>query len=575
MSDHCPLLLTLVDSNFGPKPFKWFNSRLDREDCEEVVIEALHKQVDDGPSDIRIQKKLFAVRVALRGWWKVVQEKEKEVLNLLRNEIASSERRMEESSLEEEEMWVWEESKKEVEKMLISINKDLHQKSRVKWASMGDDNSAFFHRCMNGRKAANSIPGLLVDGKWVSKPPLVKKEVLRFFRNHFHEAFASRPVLLCDNLKQVPSNRIAELVAPFSKEEIKEAVFDCGADKAPGPDGFNFRFIKHFWEFLEDDFLKMFEEFHETGVISKECSTSFITLIAKTKTPVGLKDYRPINLVGVISKSISKVIAGRIKRVIGEVIFESQYAFLKERFILDGPLVLNELIGWIKKYGKKAFLMKIDFEKAYDNVSWDFLLSILDQMGFPMKWRLWVKGILQSTRSSILVNGSPTFEFQCQKGLRQGDPLSPFLFLIVMEALSCLIAKACSLGEFEGISLSNEGPMLSHMLYVDDALIMGGWSKANVLKTNRLLRVFYLCSGLRINIHKSLIFGLGVDGKVVGEMAAILGCKVGTLPFEYLGILVGANMNRISHWDSVLDTVRNRLQSWKSKLLSIGETYSY
>ncbi|XP_022008026.1 uncharacterized protein LOC110907340 [Helianthus annuus] len=289
---------------------------------QKAVIDAFNNFKFEGPSDIKIQKKLS----------------------------------LEERDLEEEELWVWEESKKEVERLLYFKNKDLHQKSRVKWASMGDDNSAFFHRCINGRKAANVIPGLIVDGSWVSRPSLVKKEV--------------------------PSEMIKDLVAPFSKEEIKEAAFDCGSDRAPGPDGFNF-------------------------------STSFITLIAKTKTPVGLKDYRPINLVGVVSKLISKVIASRIKKIIGDIISESQSAFLKERFILDGPLVLNELISWVKKNGKQSFLLKIDFEKAYDNVSWEFLLSVLDQMGFPSRWGLWIKGILQSARSAVLVNGSPTLEFQC------------------------------------------------------------------------------------------------------------------------------------------------------------------
>ena len=116
----------------------------------------------------------------------------------------------------------------------------------MRWAAKGDDNSAFYHRCINGRKASNAIPGLLVNGEWVSKPSLVKREVLRHFRGHFFEKHKVRPALFCTNLKQVEASLMEGLVAPFSKEEIKEAVFGCGSDRAPGPYGFNFRFVKHF-----------------------------------------------------------------------------------------------------------------------------------------------------------------------------------------------------------------------------------------------------------------------------------------------------------------------------------------
>uniref|UniRef100_A0A251TIJ6 Putative reverse transcriptase domain-containing protein n=1 Tax=Helianthus annuus TaxID=4232 RepID=A0A251TIJ6_HELAN len=449
-------------------------------------------------------------------------------------------------------------------------SKDLKQKSWVKWASLGDDNSTYFHRCINGRKAANVISGVLVNGVWVSKPSLVKKEVRCFYRDLFCEKYGRRPEFLSEDLKHLSAEKINALIAPFSKEEIKEAVFECGSDKAPGPDRFNFTFIKHFWESLEGDFVRMFAEFHEMGFISKECSLSYITLTAKTKTPMGLKDYRPINLIGVISKTISKVMAGRIKKVMDDVISYSQSAFLKERFILDGPLVLNELIGWVKKGGKKAFLFKIDFEKAYDNVNWDFLISTMEQMGFPELWCRWIRGILQSARSAVFVNGSPTFDFTCQKGLRQGDPLSPFLFLIVMEALACLITRACRIGEIEGISLPGEGPVISHMLYADDALIMGNWTRNNLIMLTRLLRVFHLCSGLKINVKKYHLFGLGILADEVVSMARFMGCTVGEFPFQYLGIKVGANMNRVSHWDPVIETIRSRLQSWKAKVLSIG-----
>jgi hypothetical protein len=232
--------------------------------------------------------------------------------------------------------------------------------------------------------------------------------------------------------------------------------------------------------------------------------------------------------------------------------------------------VLNEILEWLKKRKKKAFFLKIDFEKAYDSVNWEFLLSMLNQMGFPSRWCLWIKGILASSRASVLVNGSPTFQFSSEKGLRQGDPLSPFLFLIVMECLSWMLDKAKSIGDFKGIRLTDEEVELSHLFYADDALIMGDWSRDNIQCTTRILIVFYLCSGMRINLHKSNLFGVGTEESEVDSVMEVLGCKRGVFPFIYLGIKVGAKMTRINSWSSVVEVIKNLLSSWKAKHLSIG-----
>ncbi|XP_076916560.1 putative mitochondrial protein AtMg01250 [Bidens hawaiensis] len=191
-------------------------------------------------------------------------------------------------------------------------------------------------------------------------------------------------------------------------------------------------------------------------------------------------------------------------------------------------------------------------------------------MNFPPKWRGWIRSILASARSSILVNGTHSFEFQFQRGVRQGDPLSPFLFIIGMEAFSCMLNKANDLNIFRGVSLSFNGPTVSHLLYADDAILVGEWSKNNVLNLSRLLRCFHLVSGLQINYSKSNLLGIKVNLDEISAYANLIGCNLGIIPCSYLGLPIGANMNRIANWNSVLDSFDKRLSLWKAFILSVG-----
>ncbi|KAM0043509.1 putative RNA-directed DNA polymerase [Helianthus debilis subsp. tardiflorus] len=303
------------------------------------------------------------------------------------------------------------------------------------------------------------------------------------------------PSFSCPNLKQLSPEESSGLIAPFTLNELKDAVWDCASDRAPGPDGFNFGFFKHFWDSFKDEKYRITVKFHSEGKITRGCGSSFLTLIPKCVDPTSFSDYRPISLIGCISKVISKTLANRLKKVVGSVVSECQFGFLSNRNILAGPLIINEMLSWVKKVRKQAFILKIDIEKAYDTINWDFIDSILDQMGFPMVWRKWVRGILASSRASVLINGSPTFEFECFRGVLQGDLLSPFIFIIAMEALSGFMKKAASIRSISGINLPNNGPVLTHLMYADDVVFTGEWGENNIRNIMRLMRCFYLISG--------------------------------------------------------------------------------
>jgi hypothetical protein len=163
-----------------------------------------------------------------------------------------------------------------------------------------------------------------------------------------------------------------------------------------------------------------------------------------------MSDFRPISLVGCLYKVLSKVLANRLRNVIGKVISENQSAFVKGRQILDGILIANEMVDDAKRNRKEMLLFKVDFEKTYDSVDWGYLDAVMSKMRFSVKWRRWIMECISSASASILVNGSPTNEFKFERGLRQGDPLSPFLFLLAAEGLNVMMKASVDAGLFRG-----------------------------------------------------------------------------------------------------------------------------
>ncbi|GKB89566.1 RNA-directed DNA polymerase, eukaryota [Tanacetum coccineum] len=442
----------------------------------------------------------------------------------------------------------------------------MAQKAKVRWAIEGDENSKYFHGIINKKRSQLAIHGVLIDGDWIDEPCKVKNEFLMHFANQFESPSGPCIDIDCHLFKKLSSEQVDDLECDVTFDEIKKAVWDCGTNKSPGPDGFSFDFIRTFWDILKHDFVNAIREFFISSKFPPGCNSSFIALIPKKHDAKFVKDYRPISLIGCFYKIVSKILANRLKMVISELISDVQSAFVSNRQILDGPFILNELISWCKAHKSKAMIFKVDFEKAFDYVRWD-LDIILRNFGFGIKWRGWIQGCLSSAMGSILVNGSPTAEFKFHKGLKQGDPLSPYLFILVMESLHLSFNNIINADLFKGIRF-DDSLTLSHLFYADDAVFIGKWDRANILTIVRMLKCFFLASGLQINILKSKLMGIGVSNEEVLAAANIIGCSTFSTPFSYLGVKVGMSPSRRKAWDEIIGKVSNRLSKWKIKTLS-------
>ncbi|XP_071713233.1 uncharacterized protein [Rutidosis leptorrhynchoides] len=186
------------------------------------------------------------------------------------------------------------------------------------------------------------------------------------------------------------------------------------------------------------------------------------------------------------------------------------------------------------------------------------------------KWRNWIHVCLKSASISILVNGSPTNEFMLERGVRQGDPLSPFLFILAAEGLNVLTKLAVRNNLFVGVEIGHDKIPVSHLQYADDTIFFGSWSEGNLRNLMKLLKCFELTSGLKINYHKSNLFGVGVENIEIERMAKLFHCNVGSFPFTYLGLPVGGNMRKFESWKPVIEKFEKRLSDWKARSMSFG-----
>ncbi|XP_071726527.1 uncharacterized mitochondrial protein AtMg01250-like [Rutidosis leptorrhynchoides] len=177
---------------------------------------------------------------------------------------------------------------------------------------------------------------------------------------------------------------------------------------------------------------------------------------------------------------------------------------------------------------------------------------------------------LKSASILILINGAPTNEFTLGRGVRQGDPLSPFLFILAAEGLNILTKAALDNDLFKGIEVGKDKVLISHLQYADDTIFFGEWSRANAMNLMKLLKCFELASGLKVNLHKSCVYGVGCNGEELNLLAHHMGCQVGNFPFTYLGLPIGSKMSKLNDWNAVIDKFNNRLSGWKMRSMSFG-----
>lgn len=468
-SDHSPILFSMPSLRRGAsKPFRFFCHVTDHPHYPEVIAESWNPASITGTAQFKLIRILKLLKPPLKlinknhysGISKRVKEQERRTVTLQQQLLTAPSVEIAQEERESRLRW---------NVLLKAEEKNFKQKSRVKWLHLGDRNSAYFHKSATMRLSQNHIYFLRDGlGRRVVSPAELKEHAAAYFKSIFGTTSMPLSGASVDSLRLLLPFRCSEaditaLQKPVQEEEIVTTLFAMPKDKCPGPDGFPLEFFTSTWSTVGPEVVEAVREFFRNGRLLKDLNTTFIALIPKTPEACSLGDYRPISCCNLVYKIISKILANRLKTVLKVCISSNQSAFQKGRSLGENVLLATELIrNYQRSNCPKASMLKVDFRKAFDTVCWAFVNKLLEAQDFPPLFRMWVRECFSSPRFSIMINGEPAGFFKGKKGLRQGDPISPYLFIMVLEALSCLLDKVARDSLF-GLHPQCENPLITHL----------------------------------------------------------------------------------------------------------------
>ncbi|GJY01145.1 hypothetical protein Tco_0359297 [Tanacetum coccineum] len=326
-----------------------------------------------------------------------------------------------------------------------------------------------------------------------------------------------------------------DMVRHITPKEVKDAIFLMGNDKAPGPDGFAAAFFKEAWDIIAEDVTKAIQEFFVNGCLLKELNHMIIALIPKVKSPSRINDYRLISCCNVIFKCITKIIANRIKESLKILVSPNQLAFVPGRRISDNILLTQEIMhNYHLDRGSPRCAFKVDIQKAYAMVDWEFLKEILHGFGFHNRMISWIMECVSSTSFSLSINGILHGYFKGKRGLRQGDPLFPYLFTLIMEVSTLILQRRVRDSDFTNHRYCSKLELVN-LCFADDLFLFAHGDVHSSTVIMEALNEFKLASGLVLSIPKSTAYFCNVLNHVKLGILNILPFEEDRLPIKYLG----------------------------------------
>ncbi|KAL2253036.1 UNVERIFIED_CONTAM: hypothetical protein Sindi_0098300 [Sesamum indicum] len=423
----------------------------------------------------------------------------------------------------------------------------LHQRAKMEWMKDGDQCSRVFFRKIAQRRATRRILQINDEhGITHTEQEAVINEFVSYYRillggQRRRDMIDIRFLRLWAR-HLVTEDETNSLLSPFTPSDVEEAVFDIVEDKAPAA-----------WPIVGGEVTRAVLDFFTTGRLLKQINTTLLALIPKVHSPMSVGDFRPISCCNVLYKIIAKLIVKRLSVVLDKVISPRQAAFVPGRSIGDNIMLAQELFsGYNQSRLPPRCALKVDIRKAYDSVEWDFLVAVLELFGFPPTFIRWIEECVTTPSFSVGLNGKPHGFFSGARGLRQGDPLSLYLFVLVMVVLHLGYLQMIDQDGLFSFHWKCHSARIFQLGFADDLL----FCRADSIKVlKRGLDRFAVWSGLRLNGLRE-------------EMLEALGFQEGLLPLRYLGLPLLSSRLTIADCQPLLVKIDKRIAGWEGMTLS-------
>jgi hypothetical protein len=572
-SDHKPVLVRSIDSSGVHsrfhRSFKFEAHWLADEDCLGVIGEAWAESEHNEDGTCSTRERLERCQTKLTRWSdskfraqdRDLEEKTKQLAELQKQEDGNN--GMAISAL-----------KAEIDSILEHLDMKWKQRAKQSWYRAGDRNTPFYHAWASHRRKVNRIVKIRdEEGREWKKQPEIGAAFGRFFQQLFSAGEAGDMSEVVDGLDhRVSDDMNANLLKTFTTLEVEAALNQMHPLKSPGPDGFSACFYQRAWSTVKMEVCQTVLGFLNHGFFDDALNETHIALIPKIKNPSSVTEYRPISLCNVLYKLISKVLANRLKKVLPHIISQNQSAFIPGRLITDNVLVAFEAMHTMdgRMKGREGYMaLKLDMSKAYDRVEWDYLEAVMRKLGFADRWISLVMTCIRTVSYSVLVHGKPYGKIIPTRGIRQGDPLSPYFFILCAEGLSSLLQRAETNKWITGLPITRGGIRVNHLLFADDSLL---FCKANMfewVRIQQLLDLYEKASGQKLNRDKTSIFFSKNTRRETRDHLLLLAGVNSTRRYEkYLGLPSLVGKSRMASFMGIKNRIWERINGWKEKFLS-------
>lgn len=427
-------------------------------------------------------------------------------------------------------------------------------KSRSLWLKAGDRNTTYFHRQYRARLSRNHIAEITTSNGQVCKGfSQIKDAAVKHFQTLLTAERDGSEEDISEFLANIPKLVSIEdnenLMSSVTEEEISNIVWSMEPDKAPGPDGFSIHFYRICWELIKPDLLKMIRGFMRKAKVGGGINSTFLALIRKETNRGSFDRYRLISLCNSSYKIVAKLLANRIKPLLQKLISPSQGGFVKGRHILDNVIQVQEALHSSHSRKEQGMLIKLDMCNAFDRVNHSFLYRVLSSFRFNQDFINLIKACLEKIWIAPMINGRPADFFLATRGLRQGCPLSPFLYILMVDSLSRKLTSEKQNGSIPGIRIVKGIAPVNHALFADDSLLLGGASPRIANSFRTILKKFCSISGALISERKSVVYGWNTEQRAIDKIASDMGFNgyADWDKIKYLGlpIMMGSNRNHL------------------------------